>query len=243
MTLPHGTHEIDDLGQYATKDWTPQQKAYAAQVTRLDSDVGRLLALLKELNLDEKTVVFLAGDNGSSFAPNSEMGRLFNQAGNGLRGFKRGLYEGALRQAALVRWPGIVPAGRVTDEPWAAWDFLPTAAQLAGAKIPESFKPDGFSLVEMLKGGTAPKRDYFYWELHEGKPLQAVRWGDWKAVRAGGSATVELYNLKTDRGETTNVAAQHPDVVAQMQTIMQSAHTESPNWPLQPVAAKKKLTR
>lgn len=243
VTLPHGNHEIDDLGQYAAKDWTPRQQAYAAQVTRLDSDVGRLLALLKELNLDEKTIVFLAGDNGSSFAPNSEMGRLFNQAGNGLRGFKRGLYEGALRQAALVRWPGVVPAGRVTDEPWAFWDFLPTAAELAGAKWPESFKPDGFSLVEMLKGGAAPKRDYFYWELHEGKPLQAVRRGDWKAVRAGTGAPVELYDLKTDRGEATNVAAQHPDIVAQMQAIMQSARTESPDWPLQAGASKPKAKR
>jgi arylsulfatase A-like enzyme len=232
VTLPHGKHEIDDLGQYANNDWTPQQKAYAAQVTRLDADVGRLLALLKELGLDEKTVVFISGDNGSSFAPDSEMGRLFQQANNGLRGFKRGLYEGALRQAALVRWPGVVPAGRVTDEPWAFWDFLPTAAELAGTKWPESFKPDGFSLVEMLKGGAAPKRDYFYWELHEGKSLQAVRQGDWKAVRAGAGAPVELYDLKTDRGEATNVAAQHPDVVAQMQAIMHSARTDSPDWPM-----------
>jgi arylsulfatase A len=226
VTLPHAKHEIDDLGQYASKNWTPAQKAYAAMVTRLDSDVGRLLALLKELNLDEKTVVFIAGDNGSSFAPNSEMGRLFQQANNGL------LEEGALRQAALVRWPGVVPAGRVCDEPWAFWDFLPTAAELSGAKWPETFQPDGLSVVAMLKGGAAPKRDYFYWELHEGKPIQAVRLGDWKAVKNGPVAPIELYDLKTDRGEQTNVAANHPDIVKRIEAIMKSARADSPDWPL-----------
>ena len=101
ITLPHGRHEIDDFGIYADKPWTPQQKAYASQVTRLDADVGRLLALLKELNLDEKTLVLVSGDNGSSFAPNSEIGKLFEQAENGLRGFKRELYEG--EPCALAR--------------------------------------------------------------------------------------------------------------------------------------------
>ena len=128
ITLPHGRHEIDDLGIYADKPWTAQQKAYAAQVSRLDRDVGQLLDLLKELGLEEKTLVILAGDNGSSWAPDSELGRLFEQAANGLRGFKRSLYEGGLRQAAIARWPGVVPAGRVRHEPWAFWDFLPTAA-------------------------------------------------------------------------------------------------------------------
>jgi arylsulfatase A-like enzyme len=232
ITLPHGRHEIDELGAYAAKDWTPQQKAYAAQVTRLDSDVGRLLALLKELKLDEQTVVFLAGDNGSSFDPKSELGRLFEQSANGLRGFKRSLYEGALRQAALVRWPGTTPAGRVCHDPWAFWDFLPTAAELAGGKLPAAYRPDGHSLAAMLRGGPAPRRDYFYWELHEGRPLQAVRFGDWKAVRNGPAAAIELYDLKNDAGETTNLAADKPDQVARAEALMQQARTDDPNWPL-----------
>ncbi len=185
ITLPHGSHEIDDIGIYAKENWTLTQKSYAAQVTRLDSDVGRLLDLLKELKLDDNTLVMLAGDNGSSFDPKSEVGSLFDQASNGLRGFKRGLYEGALRQASLARWPGKVPAGRVSDEPWAFWDFLPTAAELAGAPLPAACKTDGLSLVSFLQGGPAPQRDHFYWELHEGTSLQAVRFGDWKAVRNG----------------------------------------------------------
>ncbi len=243
ITLPHGDYQIDDLGLYKDKPWTEQQKTYAAMVTRLDSDVGRLLALLKELKLDEKTLVMLAGDNGSSFPPNSELGRHFQQAENGLRGYKRELYEGGLRQAALARWPGFVPAGRVSEEPWAFWDFLPTAAELAGAKMPGTFKPDGTSLVEMLKGGPAPKRDYFYWELHEGKPLQAIRLGDWKAVRKGAGTPLELYDLKTDRGEQNNLASQNSDIVTKIETLMKSARTESPDWPLQSAAGKAKAKK
>ena len=233
ITLPHGRHEIDSLGAYADKDWTPQQKAYAAQVSRLDSDVGRLFAVLKEIGADGNTLVMLAGDNGSSFGADSEVGRLFDQAmGGRLRGFKRGLYEGALRQAALARWPGKVPAGRVTDEPWAFWDFLPTAAELAGAKIPADCRTDGRSLVSYLKGGAAPARDYFYWELHEGPSIQAARFGEWKAVRNGPGKPLELYDLKTDTAERTNVAAEHPDAAARAESIFREAHVDIPEWPM-----------
>jgi len=232
ITLPHGTFQIDDQGIYKDKPWTETQKNYAAMVTRLDSDVGRLLALLKELKIDENTLVMLAGDNGSSFDPKSEVGKLFEQAANGLRGFKRGLYEGALRQAALARWPGQVPAGRVSDEPWAFWDFLPTAAELAGAKIPAEYQPDGLSLVSFLKGGPAPKRDHFYWELHEGTSLQAARFGDWKVVRNGPESPIELYDLKTDAAESKNLAAEKPDLLAKAEALMKSSRTEHPDWPL-----------
>jgi arylsulfatase A len=239
VTLPHGRFEIDDVGQYAGTNWTPVQKNYAAMVTRLDSDIGRLLDLLKELQIDENTIVFVAGDNGSSFSPTSELGRHFNQAGNGLRGFKRDLYEGGLRQAALVRWPGKVPAGRVSEEPWAFWDFFPTAVELAHAKMPPGFQPDGLSLVSFLRGGPAPKREYFYWELHEQASLQAVRFGDWKAVRNGPSAPIELYDLKTDPGESKNLAAEKPELVARAEALMKAAHKEDPNWPLRDRPARK----
>lgn len=233
ITLPHAKFEIDDLGPYADKPWPAQQKNYAAMVTRLDSDVGRLLALLKELRIDDKTLVMFAGDNGASFGPETENGRLFDQAmGGTLRGFKRTLYEGGLRQAALARWPGHVPAGRVTDEPWAFWDFLPTAAELAGARLPDAFKPDGLSLVTFLKGGPAPRREYFYWELHEQRSIQAIRFGDWKAVKNGPSAAIELYDLKTDSSEGKNLAAEKPELVTKAESLMKQARTEDPNWPM-----------
>lgn len=242
ITLPHGAFQINDQGIYKDKPWTVQQKNYAAMVTRLDTDVGRVLALVKELGLDDRTLVMIAGDNGSSFEPKSELGRHFQQAANGMRGFKRELYEGGLRQAALARWPGKIPAGRVSDEPWAFWDFLPTAAELAGAKIPAGTKFDGHSLVSFLKGGPAPQREYFYWELHEGASLQAVRWGDWKAVRNGPSKPIEIYDLKADAGESKDLAAQKPDLVAKAEALMKSARVDDPNFPMRdkkPATGKK----
>jgi arylsulfatase A len=236
ITLPHAKYEIDDLGAYAATDWTPQQKTYAAMVTRLDTDVGRLLDLLKELGLDGKTVVFLAGDNGSSFSPESEIGRRFDQA-QGLRGFKRGLYEGGLRQAGIVRWPGQVPAGRVSDEPWAFWDFLPTCAELAGAKVPEGVPVDGLSVLPFLRGGKAPAREYLYWELHEGKSIQALRAGDWKIVRNVPGQPLELYDLKSDPGETKDLAPEKPDVTARLEKLMEGARVDTPDWPMTKGAA------
>ncbi len=238
ITLPHGRHEIDDFGIYKDKPWTTQQKSYAAQVTRLDSDLGRLLDLLQELKIDEKTLVIMAGDNGSSFAPQSEIGKLFEQANNGLRGYKRELYEGGLRQAAIARWPGQIPADKVRDEPWAFWDFLPTAAEIAGAKIPADCKTDGLSLLSFLKGGAAPQCPYFYWELHEGPSLQAARWADWKAVRNGPSRPIQIFDLKTDAGEKSNLAAQHPELVQRATEIFKEAHTPDPNWPLRDAKPK-----
>ncbi len=233
VTLPHGRYEIDDLGAYADKDWTAVQKNYAAMVSRLDSDVGRLLALLKELKIDENTLVIFAGDNGSSFNPNSEIGRRFDQTmGGKLRGFKRGMYEGALRQAAIARWPAKTPAGRVSDQPWAFWDFLPTAAELAGAKIPSGVKADGLSLVPLLEGGDLPRRECFYWELHEGASIQAVRFGDWKAVRLGPSKPIELYDLSADVGETKNLADAKPELVAKAKALLEREHVDDPHWPM-----------
>lgn len=232
LTLPHGRHEIDDLGQYANKPWSLSQKSYAAQVTRLDSDMGELMLTLKELGIAENTLVLFSGDNGSSFSTKSKMGSLFNQASNGLRGFKRGLYEGALRQAAIAWWPGTVPAGRVSDEPWAFWDILPTAAELAGIELKGDVPTDGKSLVTFLKGGDAPQRDYFYWELHEQKPIQACRFGKWKAVKNGPKANVQLYDLESDPGELTDLSAKHPKQVQQAVQIMNQEHTPDKNWPL-----------
>lgn len=231
ITLPHGKFEIDDLGEYQDKPWTNLQKTYAAMVSRLDRDVGRLLDLLKELKVDENTLIVFSGDNGASFEPKSEVGKLFDQSmGGKLRGFKRSLYEGGLRQAGIARWPGKVPAGVTSEAPWAFWDFLPTAAELAGVELKTPH--DGHSVVELLKGGPAPKREAFYWELHEGTSLQAVRFGDWKAVRNGPAKPIELYNLATDLAESKDLAAEKPDLVAKAESLMKNLRTDHPDWPL-----------
>lgn len=241
VTLPHGEYEIDDQGIYKDMPWSETEKNYAAMVTRLDSDVGAILELLRELKIDRKTLVMFAGDNGSSFNPNSTLGKRFNQTMDGkLRGFKRGMYEGALRQAAISWWPGTVPADRVSEEPWAFWDFMPTAAELAGTKVPESVGTDGLSLVSFLKGGPAPKRDYFYWELHEGRTIQAVRFDEWKAVRNSPNGPIEIYDLSTDVAETKNLASEHPELVDKAAKIMKDARTNDPNWPLRGAKPKKK---
>lgn len=202
-------------------------------MTRVDSDVGELVDTLKELGIDKNTLIVFAGDNGSSFEPDSEIGGLFKQDSNGLRGFKRSMYEGALRQAAFAWWPGTVLAGRVTDEPWAFWDMMPTFTELSSQTPPKGYQTDGHSLVSFLKGGPAPKRDYFYWELHEQKgAVRAARWGDWKAVLSNPRQPIEIYNITDDPGESNNLAAAKPELVEHAQAIFAASHQPHSDWPL-----------
>ena len=228
FTIPHAKLQVPDLGPYANEDWKPEAKAFAAMITRMDRDIGRLLGLLKELGLDDKTIVFFASDNGS----HPGMTREFFHSWGPLRGYKREMYEGGLRVPMIARWPGHAPAGRVSDEPLAFWDFLPTCAELAGAKPPADVKLDGLSVLPALLGGDMPKRDYFYWELHEPWSQQALRFGTVKAVRPAMNRPIELYDLKTDPGESHDIAAERPDLAAKAESLMKTAHVDSPLWPI-----------
>ena len=229
-TLPHGPLTIDDLGIYKDKDWTKNQKTYAAMCTRLDTHVGKILSLLKELNLDDNTILFFAGDNGVS--QDAAVSDFFN-SGSGLRGMKRSMYEGGLRNAFLVRFPGSIKANTVCDTPVAFWDFLPTCAELCGGSVPEGVPCDGVSLLPLLLGQkTTLDREALYWEIHEPKPpKQAVRWHDWKFVRNGKDKPIELYDLKTDVGEANNVAARHPDIVKIGADLLTTMRSDDPEWP------------
>jgi arylsulfatase A len=231
FTMPHANNElgsatgdgmeIPDYGAYAKESWPSPERGFAAMVTRMDRDVGRILE-----KLGDNTIVFFTSDNG----PHHEGGHdanFFNSNGP-LRGFKRDLYEGGIREPSIVRWPGKVKPGSVSDQVWAFWDFLPTVAEIARTKAPPGI--DGISMLNAFLGKPQQNHEYLYWEFHEQGFAQAVRMGDWKAVRV--KTAIELYNLKDDLGEKKNVAAEHPDLVARMRTIMQTARTESKDFPV-----------
>jgi arylsulfatase A-like enzyme len=225
--------EVPSDEPYADRPWPQVEKNFAAMVTRLDADVGRLLQRLDTLGLADDTVVFFTSDNG----PHKEGGKgydpqFFHSAGP-LRGIKRDLTEGGIRMPMLVRWPGKVRAGAVSDQVWAFWDFLPTAADLAGAKAPAGL--DGVSVLPTLLGkGEQKQHEFLYWEFHERGFQQAVRRGDWKALRLKADGPLQLYDLKTDPGERRDVAGPHPEVVARIETYLKTARTESKEFPILP---------
>ncbi len=221
--------------RFAERDWPEVEKGFASMLERVDENVGRLLAALERLGLDERTLVLFSSDNG----PHREGGHEveFFRSRGGLRGYKRDLYEGGIRVPLLARWPGAVPAGSVSGHISAMWDLLPTFAELAGTATPSS--TDGLSLVPTLLGrGAQRKHEWLYWETRERTGGQAVRWGDWKAVRVGvlrnGSAPLELYNLARDPAEERDVAAENPAVVARILALMNEAHVPVPESPLFP---------
>ena len=145
-----------------------------------------------------------------------------------MRGIKRDLTEGGIRVPMIVRWPGKVAAGATSEALWCHWDFLPTAAELAGAQEPE--KVDGISYVPVLLGKNVRAREYLYWEFFERGFDQAVRMGKWKGIRNGVDGPVQLYDLEADLGEKSNVADRNADVVARIDAIMKSARTENEYW-------------
>jgi arylsulfatase A-like enzyme len=202
--------------------------AFAGMITRMDRDIGRLLDLLRERGLDSRTLVMFTSDNG----PHREGGAdpaFFNSSG-GLRGIKRDLYEGGIRVPMIARWTGTVPAGRSSDHVWAHWDVLPTLTDLAGAKTPDGL--DGRSTARALRGQSQPPQPFLYWEFHERGFQQAVRMGNWKAVRLKKDAPLELYDLAADRNEEREIAARHPEVVAKIEAYLKTARTESERWPV-----------
>lgn len=235
-TLPHANDEAKDegmeipsLGRYADRDWPPPEKGKAAMITRLDDDVGRLLDQLAALGLADRTIVIFTSDNG----PHAEGGvdpAFFDSSGP-LRGIKRDVYEGGIRVPLIVRWPGHVAAGAVSDHVGYFGDFMDTLAAVAGVAPPAGL--DSVSFLPTLLGRPADQAQhpYLYWEFYEGRSSQAVRLRDWKGVRSPMlTGEIELYDLRTDLGERHDVAAAHPDIVERIRQIMQEAHVPSPLW-------------
>ncbi len=240
LTIPHANNEgkrgtgngqeVPDFGIYTDRDWSDQDKGQAAMITRMDSDIGRMLDLLKELNLDEQTIVMFTSDNGHHNEGGHDPQR-FDPNGP-LRGMKRDLYEGGIRVPLIVRWPGTTPADQVTDHVSYFGDLMATVADLNGVEPPPNL--DSISLVPTLTGNFQQQQThpYLYWEFYERKGKRAVRFGDWKAIRQPWNGDVELYNLRQDLGEQTNVADKFPDIVARAKTYLDEAHEPHENWPV-----------
>ena len=201
--------------------------AYAAMVSRLDHDVGRLMARLQTLGLAEDTIVFFTSDNGPSQAGGSDPD-FFNSNGP-LRGGKKTLYEGGIRVPMIAWGPGRVPSGATSYQLAYLGDVMATLAELANANLPD--QTDSISFRSALLNQASQQRAPLYWEYYNRGTMQAVRSGSWKAVRQPMlDGEVELYNLERDLSERQDVADQHPDVVAHIEEIMAGAHTPSSTW-------------
>ncbi|MCG9792283.1 arylsulfatase [Flavobacterium algicola] len=200
---------------------------YAGMISRLDRDIGDLLKLLKSLNLDDNTIIIFTSDNGPEYDTN-----FFNSNGD-LKGRKRDLYEGGIRIPFIARWPGHIKPSTKTEHISAFWDFLPTVCEIAGIK-PTDATIDGISYLPTLLSNDKKqqKHEYLYWEFNENKgPIQAIRKGEWKAVKYL-NKPLELYNLLNDIRETTSVADANPLVVKEMLDILKNGRTENLNFPL-----------
>jgi arylsulfatase A-like enzyme len=196
-------------------------------VTRMDRDIGRILALLRELDLERNTIVFFSSDNGPTF--NGGTDSAFFDSNGPLRGLKCSVYEGGIRVPFIVRWPGRIEAGTTSDHVSAFWDMLPTIAELVGFETPAGL--DGLSIAPTLLGDPEAQRehDYLYWEYHGS---QALRLGRWKAVWRKNGDGIELYDLASDVGEHHDIAESHLDVIEIVARLFETARTESKHFPL-----------
>ncbi|MBI3878469.1 MAG: arylsulfatase [Verrucomicrobia bacterium] len=230
--------EIADDAPYSKEEWPGPERRKAAMITRLDTDVGKLIARLKEYKMTNTLVIFTS-DNG----PHKEGGNdpEFFKSSGPFRGIKRDLTEGGIRVPFIAWWPGRIAPGTTSDLPVAFWDFPATAAELAGAKAPVG---DGLSIVPTLLGEAAKQKrhDFLYWEFHERGFQQAVRMGDWKGIRPLGKP-IELYNLRLDPGEAQNVADANAAVVQQIEAYLKTARTDDPQWPITKEGAAKKAAK
>ncbi|MGY8650865.1 MAG: sulfatase-like hydrolase/transferase [Verrucomicrobiia bacterium] len=230
ITPPHGIFDIPNndpaWADYKDKDWPEPARRYAAMVGMVDRQVGQVLDLLKELKLDENTIVFFCGDNGgNNYFKTAEHPRGLHSAnkdprtGVEFRGGKGNLYEGGLRIPMAIRWPGKIKPGRMSDHLWYFPDVMPTLAELTGTRAVKD--TDGISIVPELFGRKQPRHKYLYWELGN---QTAVRMDNWKAVRPRPNAPWELYDLKKDISEARNVADANPMILAQMKAHAAAAH-------------------
>jgi len=229
-TPPHGSYIAPELGIYKDKEWSLSHKVYAAMITRVDTEIGRLMQVLKELDLDENTLVIFASDNGNTKG-NAKEGEIptniFFTDDSPRAGMKGDIRDGAFHVPAIARWPGHIAPGQVSDHIWAMWDFLPTAAEIAKVSTPEGL--DGISILPTLLGtpGKQEKHEFLYWEY---KAEQAVRMSNWYGYK-NKEGVLEIYDLENNPQQDRDLSAQYPDIAKRIGEIMIQEHTPSDVWP------------
>ena len=239
LTIPHANNEgtrgtgdgqdVPDYGIYAEKPWTRPNKGQAAMITRMDRDIGTLFAKLEEHGIDERTLVMFTSDNGHHREGGNDPE--FFDANGPLRGMKRSLFEGGIRVPTLARWPGHIDGGTVSDHVGYFGDVMATVCQLAGQPVPENTQSISFLPALLGEREEQEQHEYLYWEFYEQGSRQAVRFGNWKAIRQPMlTGKVALYDLSRDIAESTDLAENHPDLVARAVAYMEEAHVPDPKW-------------
>lgn len=256
-TVPHLALQVpeDSLQEYAgqfpdepyvgNRGYLPHRTplaAYAAMITRMDREVGRIVELIQSLGLDERTIFVFSSDNGPLYDKYGGTDSEFFNSHGGLRGRKGSYYEGGFRVPGIVRWKGRIAAGTVSDRVTGFEDWLPTLLELIGAadKIPSNI--DGISMAPTLFGKAQTPRPFLYRESPSYGGQQAVRIDNWKAIRTNLNpgpkvknqtpGEIELYDLSQDPAETTNVAQQNPKVMERIRTVLREQHTPAQLWPI-----------
>ncbi len=259
-TVPHLALQVpdDSLAEYVGKFPDPPyaggkgylphfnpRAAYAAMVTRMDKEIGAMMKLVAELGLDENTIWVFTSDNGPLHGRHEGLAgtdaTFFNSSG-GLRDGKGTLFEGGFRVPGIVRWKGKVAPGSTSERVTGFEDWMPTLMELTGAKATTPKDSDGISFAATLAGQKQEARPFLYREFPGYGGQQSVRVGDWKALRQNlkpGPAAkktpdlaIQLFNLRDDPAETTNVAAKHPDIVRKLADVMRAQHVASAEFPL-----------
>jgi len=254
--IPHVSIQVPDAAMAAYKEKIPEapfvqrdnylkhpfpRAGYAAMVSYLDRDIGRILGLVRELGLDEQTIVIFSSDNGPTHDRAGGSDSAYFQSAGELRGLKGSLYEGGIRVPFIARWTGRIKPGTQSDHVCAFWDVLPTVAELTGSKSPAGIDGVSFAPTLLGRGGDQKVHHHLYWEFPSYGGQQAVRLGPWKAVRQNmlrktnpDPLKIELYHLPTDPGEKRDVAAEQPQVVARAREIFRKEHVPSKLFPLPP---------
>ncbi len=232
--IPEESYDNQKHKHFGYVEHPTPRAGYAAMITHMDRDIGKIMGLVKELGLDDDTLVIFTSDNGPTFDRLAGTDSEFFKSSGPFRGRKGSVYEGGIRIPLVARWPGHIESGRTSNLQAAFWDFLPTLCEIAGVSAPSGI--DGISFASTLLGqGEQKLHDYLYWEFPAYGGQQAIRVGDWKAVRQNiskGNMRIELYNLADDIGEQHDVAGEHPEHVTRLDTMMSEIHVPSKLFPL-----------